>query len=210
MDEIKNACVVSIEVDGRQAYIFETDKLQERLGASRILDNMREQAEGLARKSSGKVMIYSPVSGAIGAWAEKTNRSELLNFAWKLREWLAEHGVEHRIGYLETDKRHFTEPGNGRLPISQRFIAKWGSGSMDSNIAKDQMPAHHVRSSFRARFTVWITRTAGLRDRIKTKKCVENELASARTTSLSRGGKNAGPSIGSGSSSLYQSESSSS
>ncbi len=113
MDEIKNACVVSIEVDGRQAYIFETDKLQERLGASRILDNMREQAEGLARKSSGKVMIYSPVSGAIGAWAEKTNRSELLNFAWKLREWLAEHGVEHRIGYLETDKRHFTEPGNG-------------------------------------------------------------------------------------------------
>ena len=101
-----NACLVSIEVDGRQKYIFETDKWQEILGASRIVAETVGVAEGFFKDELG-LHLLSPVSGDIRAWAAIANRPALLDAVWKMRRWLSERGVEHTCGYLETDARHF-------------------------------------------------------------------------------------------------------
>ncbi len=42
-----SAWAVSIEVDGRQAYLFETDKLQEVVGASAIMRRLADKATEL-------------------------------------------------------------------------------------------------------------------------------------------------------------------
>lgn len=96
----EKACVVSIEVDGRQRFIFETDKLREMLGASRIIDGTRKQAETLFKESEG-LFLLSPVSGEIRAWCRVTDRDKLLTAAWTLREWLDERGVAHSTAYCD-------------------------------------------------------------------------------------------------------------
>jgi hypothetical protein len=100
----KDACVVSIEVDGRQRYVFETDKLMEMLGASRIIAQTVEEAETCFTEP---LHLLNPVSGEIRAWADIAHRDALLDVAWGLRTWLHERGVEHTCAYMETDKRHF-------------------------------------------------------------------------------------------------------
>ena len=102
----KEARAVSIEVDGRQRYLFETDKLQEMLGASRLIDQMREEAQRLFQ---GDLHIFSLVSGEIRAWADYADRGGLLDAAWGLRDWLQQHGIEHSVAWLECGKRHFCE-----------------------------------------------------------------------------------------------------
>lgn len=103
----KDACVISIEVDGRQRYLFETDKLAEMLGASRIIRDTVTQAKRLLREADG-VHLFNPVSGEIRAWAPVEKRNALLDGVWELRRWLGERGVDHTTGYMEIDMRHFT------------------------------------------------------------------------------------------------------
>jgi len=102
-----DACVVAVEVDGRQAYLFESDKLREMLGASRIIAQSVEHARTLFIEKAG-LHLHGPVSGVIHAWAPIENKVTLLDAAWRLREWLEARGVAHSCAYLETDSRHFT------------------------------------------------------------------------------------------------------
>ena len=99
-----DAWAVSIEVDGRQKYLFETDKLQEMVGASVIMRNMAEHADEIGKKLN--VHMFQPVSGEVRAWS--TERDELLHFAWRLREWLTDRGVEHTAVVLRCRADHFT------------------------------------------------------------------------------------------------------
>lgn len=117
----EKACVVAIEVDGRQKYLFETDKLQEMLGASRIIHQTVEEAKKRFNQNDG-LYLFSPVSGEIRAWApiSQRKRNELLSAAWKLRCWLNEQGVEHTAAYFETDAAHFLGNGSSSTPNSQR------------------------------------------------------------------------------------------
>ena len=57
-----DACAVWIEVDGRQRYLFETDKLAEILGASRVI------AETVTKAGEyfPTCHVFQPVSGEIG------------------------------------------------------------------------------------------------------------------------------------------------
>ena len=59
-----DACVVAVEVDGRQAYLFESDKLREMLGASRIIAQSVEHARTLFIEKAG-LHLHGPVSGVI-------------------------------------------------------------------------------------------------------------------------------------------------
>lgn len=109
------ACMVSIEVDGRQRYLFETDKWQEMLGASSIIEQTRDCAKDWFKERDGLVLLQ-PVSGEIRAWAPIDKRRALLDAAWKLRDWLAVRGIEHTCGYLEADRRHFEKNDEPPLP----------------------------------------------------------------------------------------------
>lgn len=105
------ACVVAIDVDARQRYIFETDKLREMLGASRIIDNTRTRAESVFAEGAG-LFLFSPVSGEIRAWCRRRERDVLLSKAWEMREWLNSLGVSHTIAYWEGSAASF-EPSQG-------------------------------------------------------------------------------------------------
>ena len=106
------ACAVSIEVDGRQAYLFESDKLREMLGASRIIDATRTKAEEVF-KEADRLHVFNPVSGEIRAWACIDKRDALLHATWQMRGWLDCKGVSHSVAYLECSEQHFTkEPEN--------------------------------------------------------------------------------------------------
>ena len=100
-EERRDAWAVSIEVDGRQKYLFEADKLQEMVGASAIMRQMAER-----KPNEGSVYVFQPASGEIRAWS--TKRNELAHFAWKLREWLTDRGVEHTAVLLHCRSEHFT------------------------------------------------------------------------------------------------------
>ncbi len=102
------ASVVSIEVDGRQTYLFETDKWREMLGASRIIDATVTMAHEFfdARQD---LLLVGPVSGEIRAWAPLEKRNLLLEATWKLRQWLSKRGIKHTCGYLECSATHFTD-----------------------------------------------------------------------------------------------------
>lgn len=102
------AWAASIEVDGRQAYLFETDKLQEMLGASRLLDGTVEEAGEICRKFG--VNLFSPVSGEIRMWSE--DLMQLLHASWTLREWLDDRGIEHTTAVRDYARKHFTEEGS--------------------------------------------------------------------------------------------------
>ena len=97
-----SAWAVSIEVDGRQKYLFETDKLQEVVGASAIMRCLAEEA--IERETDG-VHVFQPASGEVRAWS--SSRAGLLSFAWALREWLTERGVEHTAVALRCREDHF-------------------------------------------------------------------------------------------------------
>ena len=99
-----DAWAVSIEVDGRQKYLFETDKLQEMVGASAIMRNMAEHADEIEKELN--VHLFQPASGEVRAWS--TERYDLLHFAWRLREWLTDRGVEHTAVVLKCRADHFT------------------------------------------------------------------------------------------------------
>lgn len=105
-----DACVIAIDVDGRQKYIFDTDKLREMLGASRIIDRTRTLALEIFTADPGGPgpHLFSPVSGEIRAWAklEDTARQDLLNKAWEICEYLRANGVEFTAAYLETESQH--------------------------------------------------------------------------------------------------------
>lgn len=103
------AWVVSVEIDGRQRYLFETDKLQEMVGASAIMRQLAgrfdEQAEN-GESAPEAIHVFQPASGEIRAWSG--NREALLHYAWGAREWLTERGVEHTVALLECRRDHFT------------------------------------------------------------------------------------------------------
>ena len=99
------AWVVSVEVDGRQRYLFETDKLQEMVGASAIMRQLAGRFDEQAENGESKIHVFQPASGEIRAWSE--NREALLHYAWKAREWLTERGVEHTVALLECRRDHF-------------------------------------------------------------------------------------------------------
>lgn len=111
---------VSIEVDNRQRFLFETDKLREMLGASTIMRQLIQEAE--TRASGTQVCVFQPASGEVRAWSG--NRSALLSFAWQLKEWLAARGVEHSIGLIETHARHFTEWTDRRHSAGDREVER--------------------------------------------------------------------------------------
>ena len=104
-DASGHAWAASIEVDGRQKYLFETDKLQEMVGASAIMRNMAAQACAMETPDAG-FHVFQPASGEVRAWS--TTRDDLLHFAWRLREWLTDRGVEHTAVVLRCRTDHFT------------------------------------------------------------------------------------------------------
>ena len=106
-DHNDTAWAVSIEVDGRQRYLFETDKLQEMVGASAIMRELAETARVLEGDVGYKesVHVFQPASGEVRAWS--TDRELALGFTWKLRKWLTERGVEHTAVILQCRKDHF-------------------------------------------------------------------------------------------------------
>ena len=99
------AWAVSVEVDGRQKYLFETDKLQEMVGASAIMRQLASEFGKQSENDPAAIHIFQPASGEIRAWS--TNRVALLHYAWKAREWLTERGVEHTVALLECRRDHF-------------------------------------------------------------------------------------------------------
>lgn len=98
------ACVVSIEIDGRQKYLFETDKLREMLGASQLMDQTQQWSY------PKEIKVFQPASGDIKLWCEKEHQKILLDKTWKCKEWLTEKGIAHTIAYVEVSQSHFTEP----------------------------------------------------------------------------------------------------
>lgn len=102
------AYVVSIDVDGRQAFIFETDRLREMLGASRLVQQTVDLALELFRKED-QLHLFQPVSGEIRVWAGEAQRELLLVQTWKARRWLADRGIEHTCCWMEVDRKHFEE-----------------------------------------------------------------------------------------------------
>ena len=100
------AWVVSVEVDGRQRYLFETDKLQEIVGASAIMRELASEFDERAGNGESAIHVFQPASGEIRAWS--ANREALLHFTWEAREWLTERGVEHTVALLECRPDHFT------------------------------------------------------------------------------------------------------
>ncbi len=108
MPEDRDACAISIEIDKRQQYLFETDKLQEMLGASRLMDETVSVAEAVFTEAAG-LYCFQPVSGEIRAWAAREKRDALLAAAWSLRDWLSERGIEHSVSYVEVSRAHFEQ-----------------------------------------------------------------------------------------------------
>jgi len=111
MDSKIDACVIAMDVNARQKYLFETDKLQEILGASRIIVAMKEEAEKFFKEEDG-IHLFSPVSGEIKVWALLTCRDLLLDRSWELRLWMEEHGLSGSAAYLETYSAHFLKNGD--------------------------------------------------------------------------------------------------
>lgn len=151
-----SACSVAIEVDGRQRFVFESDKLREMLGASRLIADTVQEAERLFSGSGLRLM--QPVSGDIRAWAPFANKTLLLEATWKLREWLDERGIAHTCAYLETDESHFltthsdpaeaspiptplTEPGFPSLSWVHRSLGRLASEAKQSKRGPDARPA---------------------------------------------------------------------
>jgi hypothetical protein len=104
----EQAYVVSIEVDGRQGYIFETDRLREMLGASRLIQQTVDRATELF-KPEDALHLFQPVSGEIRVWAPVSEREVLLKRTWELRSWLTERGIEHSCACMRVDRKHFEE-----------------------------------------------------------------------------------------------------
>lgn len=126
MGSTDRACVVSIEVDGRQRLIFQADSLQERLGASRLIDRTVQEAEHCFGEEAGcpDLHLLAPVSGEIRAWAPLKCRNALLSASWRFREWLDDHDLPHSVAYLECDARHLTnEKGDGDTPDDPNSLA---------------------------------------------------------------------------------------
>jgi hypothetical protein len=167
-DHDRLASVVAIEVDGRQAYLLETDKWREMLGASQIIDSTVSEAQQRFREEDG-LFLFGPVSGEIRAWSFHANRARLLQEAWALRRFLAQRGVEHTCAYMECSVKHFlTEKtdddvaseeailrsrqsnDNGRLPEPVFPHLAWVHGELSQRInarktAKDE-PASELSS----------------------------------------------------------------
>lgn len=74
--------LASLEVDQRQRLILQADKLQEMLGASRLIEQTVEAARSIlgARED---IKLVTPVSGVLRFQA--TDLQELGNFLWRLR-----------------------------------------------------------------------------------------------------------------------------
>lgn len=116
-DPAFDACVVSMEVDGRQNYIFETDKLQEILGASRIIARTVDLAEEFFRQEDG-LFLFSPVSGEIRVWSRLEKREALLSAAWELAREMDRMGLRHSACYMETYSNHFEKPSDPGCDVS--------------------------------------------------------------------------------------------
>lgn len=122
MAEAKRAWAVTIEVDGRQNYVLgETEKLQEMLGASRIIDGTRREADALFGEAGSHV--FGPVSGEIRAWAPADGKEGLLRAAFAMRLWLEARGVPHSCGVIECRADHF-EVGD-LLPAPREAPDPW-------------------------------------------------------------------------------------
>lgn len=105
-EDENRAWASSIEVDSRQQYLFETDKLQEMVGASAIMRGLADEACRLEQlDQNAAVHLFQPASGEVRAWS--TDRTSLLRFVWKLREWLTRRGVEHTAVMMPCRQDHF-------------------------------------------------------------------------------------------------------
>src|ERR1035441_5410123 len=74
--------LASLEVDQRQRLILQADKLQEMLGASRLIEQTVEAARRLLATRKD-IKLVTPVSGVLRFQA--TNLQELGEFLWGLR-----------------------------------------------------------------------------------------------------------------------------
>lgn len=126
-DPIGVAHVVAIEVNGRQRYLFESDKLQEMLGASRIVANTVSMAHRLFTDRG--LNLFQPVSGEIRVWS--TDREKLLDAAWEMRRHLWLQGVEHTAVYFKTRRWHF-EDDRSHQDAPSRDDDVWGEPSQPS------------------------------------------------------------------------------
>lgn len=133
-----DACAIAMDVNARQKYLFEADKLQEILGASRIIVDMKEEAERLFAEECG-FHLFSPVSGEIKVWALIERRKELLERAWKLRLWMEDKGLSGAIAYLETFTSHFLENGD---KLQTRILDASGFPEGDTPNAPDLSWVH--------------------------------------------------------------------
>lgn len=132
---VPDACAVSIEVDGRQRYLFETDKLREMLGASRLMDELREVA---VREfgAKGNLHVFSLVSGEVRAWALASERDGLLDVTWTLREWLDRQGIAHTVAFLDCGRRHFEGDAKADLtPEEQAQVRSYPGEPASASLA---------------------------------------------------------------------------
>ncbi len=79
--------LASLEVDQRQRLILQADKLQEMLGASRLIEQTVEAARGLLDAHNG-IKLVTPVSGVLRFQA--ADLQELGKFLWELRGKIVE------------------------------------------------------------------------------------------------------------------------
>ncbi len=118
------AAVVGIEVASKQKYLFETDKLREMVGASRLMAELPRRAEQFIKDLTGTldVFLFQPLSGDVRLWAsaDEPSRSRLLQVAWQLKVWLDDKGIEHTVAHFECDARHFTATAQDPITPEER------------------------------------------------------------------------------------------
>src|ERR1022692_1852041 len=88
-----------VEVDQRQNFILRVDKLREILGASRLIDQTRNQ------EANALVKLIWPVSGVL--WFTSTDLSALSRALHELRSRFHADGLSATLSWVSTWKMHF-------------------------------------------------------------------------------------------------------
>jgi len=148
------AAVVGIEIDSKQKYLFESDKLREMVGASRLMAQLPQKAAELIWQAGAveQVFVFQPLSGEVRMWsdADEADRTTLLGVTWGVKAWLDSVGIDHTTAYFECDARHFTALTSCHITVEKR--------------RKDDEPKEPSLSWVNARLT---RRLAGLKIRSK-------------------------------------------
>lgn len=110
------ASLVAIDIDQRQTYLFETDKLGEMLGASRLMDQSVERFRGALNDAKlDPDQLFAPVSGELRAFCPRHQRDALLAATWTVREWLDGLGIRHTAAYAEIEMNRLTGTVEGGM-----------------------------------------------------------------------------------------------